>query len=134
MIPQFQDIKEGECIRACIASIIEVDQNTLMKLSTFAASEGVSDLDDIWTNWVHFAAMAAGYTAHIELNSRKAPAMIPKGDPKGDYYIAIGITSLMTEHAAVYKDGELAHDPWPGGEGLIKITKVITLVPRLLKA
>ena len=100
-----------------------------MKLAEYATLAKL-DLDDIWERWLQLSALREGHHAEVHLNTRKQPAPIPVG-----YYIAIGFNHVMQEHACVYLDGKLVHDPWPDpayAQGLVKITKIVVLVPNYL--
>lgn len=125
MIPVYQKSND-ECIRACIASILEVSITHVGSLNNYLRYIGentpLADLpDDIWMAWLDSCISGYGYMAHIVANSRKNPATV-----KG-YTIGIGIDKEMNEHACVYKDGTLAHDPWKEGDGLVKVTKFVVL-------
>jgi hypothetical protein len=84
----------GDCLRACVASVLEVALDEVPDFSLFG-----------W-NWM--ASMAL--FCEVEL--------IVPGDAEG-YWIAMGTSPRGIGHVCVYLDGALAHDPHPSRGGLV---------------
>lgn len=120
MIPVYQDrffqpgvgkdMQRGNCWSACIASILELPLPAVPNFVEIEVLGGPS----YWT-LTYYYLYAMGLTLY-QYDPCVAPA--------GKYVIASGLSPRSTEeneiyHAVVYKDGRLAHDPVPEGEGFI---------------
>jgi len=105
MIPVFQTIfhdkkagTRGNCLSACIASIMEIDINDVP----------------------HFHDEEDYHIALVDFIWSKDWDIYSEEDPPPGYAIASGPSPRHegVSHAVVVKDGELVHDPFPGGKGL----------------
>lgn len=93
---------EGNCLAACIASILEID------LETVTINGGA-------TNWYEQARNFVLDYGYDLLILEKLGNYWTKPQC---YYIASGKSSRGILHAVVYQNGELVHDPHPDNSGL----------------
>lgn len=98
MIPVHQTILsegDGNCVAACVASILELDIETV---PNFIMDERQPFSWDVWLNrWV----AARGVTAHW---TRRRPRWLS---------IGLGESWRGTDHAVVMRNGKTIHDPNP---------------------
>ncbi len=109
MIPVFQDrlnFNDGDCFRACTASILEVDVTSLpdftergeesfqKKIQEFNNNSGFLMFTLPVVDWKYF---------------------------KNVHCIAIGSSprNIENKHAVVYRNNEMVHDPHPSGSGVV---------------
>lgn len=109
MIKIYQDKfgkPHGNCFGACVASLLEI---------TLGEVPDLSDEKTWWTKIREFIR-THGYDL-VSMNPQKGMVYDPYLFPYG-YAIGCGTSSRGFEHACVFKDGELVHDPFPGGDGI----------------
>lgn len=108
--------QKGDCWRACIASIIECDLESLPDPNV------VTDWPSLWSETLAICErLGLSYSAYsVNVGSEIL-------DPKclGGYIIAIGKSPRSTEdkrinHAVVWKNG-IIHDPHPDKTGILDI-------------
>jgi hypothetical protein len=110
MKPIIQDIfindpqgRVGNCLQAAVSSICQM---ALHEVPHFAAMP-----DDTWfeamCNWLY----NKGYDFEDFHSVNDSP----------DFMLVIGPSPRGISHAVVYKDGKLAHDPHPSGEGILSV-------------
>ena len=99
----------GNCISACLASILEVPIETVP-----------SFVDTYW--WERFV----GWLAAQGLAATSVEGTIPPG-----YAIAFGPSTRLADrgHACVALDGVIVHDPHPSREGLPIVFHYVVLHP-----
>lgn len=109
--------EEGNCFAACIASLLECDINEVpfWKTKTDSWDEYQSILNS-YLQQNHCILMYCDdyhteYDQYIE-------------ELKGSFYILSGDSSRGFEHAVIYRDGELVHDPHPEGDGLLNVKHI----------
>lgn len=106
----------GNCLRACIASILEIDIDSMPRFE---------DLDEEWIFRLRRWMMAYNGKTVVkkELNN-----------PPSGYALASGYTSRGFLHCVVALNGVVCHDPHPSDEGLIKVDRywTIELLPNKL--
>lgn len=126
MIPVYQTMTvandgQGNCFNACVASILELP---LRDVAPIYPKD-----PDYWDRWM---AWFAERGLELEPYGVNEP-------PKG-WSIASGIgfriypdghekAGRPIRHACVSFNGEILHDPFPGGKGLVKITGFTALEP-----
>jgi hypothetical protein len=106
---------EGDCLMACVASILELDLTTLpVQRQTNA---------DYWLHRVEDVALRHGYRAIALANE------IPIRPP--GYAIACGVSprSGGQMHAVVALDGDVVHDPHPTRDGIESVTHWVLFIP-----
>lgn len=121
--------EHGDCLMACVASILEVSLETLPVLPPS---------DENWFDTVAWVAQHAGF-AILPLESQKRWHQsddVVKVDPHliapTGYAIAIGPPTGRNErgyHAVVALDGHVVHDPHPTRTGITGIEYWIVFVP-----
>lgn len=84
----------GDCVRACVASILDADPDDIPDFSLFG-----------W-NWMHALASFCAVT------------LVVPHEVEG-YWIATGMSPRGLRHAVVYRGMGLAHDPHPSRAGLV---------------
>ncbi len=108
----------ANCLRACIASILEIDLDSMPPFE---------DLDQEWMfrlrRWMKV------------FNSKAVIKKEPSNPPRG-FSIAAGPTnrSLVTHYVVAF-NGHVIHDPHPSNDGLTRIDSYwsIALLPEKLK-
>lgn len=104
-----QKTMPGNCLQACVASVLDLP---LEAVPHFVGDDWATAGElHWWSEWRRWTA-ARG----LSLTTR-AP------EP-GEYYIASGPSPRDPEnmaHVAVYRDGDLAHDPHPDGTGVVEV-------------
>ena len=105
--------EDGNCFQAAVASIFGL---ALSEVPDFMADK--STFQDRYVKFVWdrgFSIVSVGLEVVRALDS---------------YYLALGPASRGCGHVVVYRKGELAHDPFPGGTGLLSVSFVHLFVPR----
>jgi hypothetical protein len=117
MIPVFQTMTvandgKGNCFNACVASILELPLRDVAQV--FPDFQG-----DYWAEWNRW-----GEARGVEINYRPCGDAPPKGfaiaTGMGGRFYPEGHPKAGREimHAVVVFNGDLAHDPFPGGKGI----------------
>lgn len=90
----------GDCLRACICSLLEIDDTDVYN---FAEDE------DYPMELIKF------------LKDRGYRMRYSKIEPKDivKYYMVWGISPRGLNHSVIYSDGKLVHDPHPYGGGVV---------------
>ena len=97
---------ESDCLRACVASILEM---ALEEVPNFAEEED-------WVGALDRFLQPLGLQ-HIPLDAGDAGKVANDWAP-GGYYIAVGRTVRERYHAVVAHQGQVVHDPYPTRQGL----------------
>lgn len=105
---------EGNCQSAVLAMLLDLPLDAVPNFF----EQGKNDLE-WWEAYYRFLeeqnfsfVIFAGEHAETRAKSTKG------------FYEVSGPSSRGVEHAVVYKDGELWHDPHPSREGLLKVREV----------
>lgn len=106
----------GNCFRACLASIMEIDIDSIPAFEDMGNEWHIPFMNFLFRNGYEFDGTGRfGDDFHDE-NFLKYPGV--------DGYIIVGGTSprewVTRGHAVIYKNGELVHDPYPGGGGVVE--------------
>ena len=107
--------KTGDCLRACVASIIELP---IENVPHFALHQNWLRLLQSWAFDTH--------NVHVVYLS-----LLPKSTPYTDEFtlwIASGISRRGTRHAVVYKGNRMIWDPHPDKTGLVEVDHAILFV------
>lgn len=124
MIRIYQErfMKNGDCLAACLSSILE-DQALMVQ---------IPDRNDLPENgWLH--VINSHLTDHY---ATAYPCFVDPEEQKNAFkdtlHIRVGApvdsASPDSMHACIYKGDELVHDPFYGGKGLVSCTYSILLV------
>lgn len=108
----------GNCQQAAIASLLELP---LEDVPDFMHPNGEYEPSGFWERFFAFCR-SRGYEPYERFYDRGEPTF------RG-YYLAYGTSPRGVEHAVVYHDGKLAHDPHPSRGGIEKATTICILVP-----
>lgn len=92
----------GNCLQAATASLLELPLEDVPHFIEQCRDRYFT----CWWNWV----CSQGYEIEVLYE--------PKDLKKDEYYIAIGPTERGTNHACIFQNGVLVHDPHPSGAGL----------------
>ncbi len=109
----------GNCFSACLASVLELDMDAVPNFFTIAGE----DPDQWWDavrDWLRphgLGVISVAIDGHGLLASF------------GGWLIVGGKTARGTNHATVWRDGKMVHDPYPGGTGLVHVDSVDLLYP-----
>lgn len=102
----------GNCLRASLASVFEVDIDSIPFFEDMARTE--------WRPALRLWVEGQGFKISEQWT-----------DPMLDiHYLVVGNTTPHNIlHCVVYKSGTLAHDPMPGGNGLSDAQRFWTFTP-----
>lgn len=128
MIPVFQTLTvandgQGNCFNACIASIME---RSLREVATIHPK--TVPYWSAWDDWL------AAQSLEIHQHGGSEPPKgwsIASGEGFRVYPDDHELAGLPIRHACVAFNGEVLHDPYPGGKGLKSIDGYMTLEPVL---
>lgn len=112
------DSPVGNCLQAAIASLLDLP---IDDVPHFVGDDAATDGDlHWWTQWRRWCT-ARGLTV------RDAAEPGP-----GELYLGGGPSPRDPQrrsHVAIYRDGELIHDPYPGGTGVVEVRVRWTIRP-----
>lgn len=111
----------GNCLSACIASLMEI---SIEEVPNFHEGIGHKVPQDdpegvkiFWKNVMNFL-YANGYSlVHLDASEGSETLTHLKG-----YYLVGGESPRGYQHAVIYHNGKLAHDPHPEGGGVVAET------------
>lgn len=119
---KFYDKEKGEhgnCQQAALASLLELD---LADVPNFMLDDdGNVDTSKFWQRFFKFCR-SRGYEPYERHRVHGEPTF-------AGYYLAYGTSPRGVEHAVVYHNGKLAHDPHPSRVGIAAVTTICILVP-----
>jgi len=119
-IDQTKFAPEGNCQSAVLAMLLDLPLEAIPNFF----EQGKTDLE--WWDAYHQFLEEQGFWFVIFDGEHAEPrAKYTKG-----FYEVSGPSSRGVEHAVVYKDGQLWHDPHPSREGLLKVRKVRIYYPK----
>lgn len=102
----------GTCQKACIASLLEIEEHQVLATEHLSDSEWFPPLYD----WL----IEQGYEYH-GIRSNEEDLLNPKFNKGiGGYLLVSGGSprGFRRGHAVIYKNGKLVHDPHPSGDGI----------------
>lgn len=105
----------GNCFRACLASILEINIDSIPEFENMKAGEWHQP----FMNFLNENGYEFEGTGHIHRLE-----MLKTYEGVDGYIIVNGISPrkwVKRGHSVVYKDGILVHDPHPSGDGLLEI-------------
>jgi hypothetical protein len=109
-----------QCLAACLATLTGLPAAALaLPLPEHATGEWL-ELHGarLWTELAGRLAYAGWLLIPL------AAGEVPRG-----FAVAVGLTAGGTPHAVVYRDGELWHDPAPGGAPLVEVRTFAAVLP-----
>jgi hypothetical protein len=107
----------GNCLQAALASLLDLP---LDDVPHFVGDDWATNGERYWSaEWYRWCERRGLSLAH---GRQPAP---------GEYYLAAGSSprGVDRSHIAVYRDGQLVHDPHPDGTGLVEVRTVWTVRP-----
>jgi hypothetical protein len=104
----------GNCLQAAVASMLDLP---LDEVPHFAQIDYDTDGD---TNWASYLA------TWLRERGWRLDAHAPE---PGEVYLGVGPSPRGVHHIAIFRDGELLHDPHPDGTGLLEISTTWALRP-----
>ena len=108
MIPVMQTILSppfGDCFRACVASILELTIDEVPNFNTYLA-------------WYDALQWFLGDYGLYALDLRLISGASAKDFLRGYYIVSGKSPRFDCLHAVVGRDGNIVHDPFPGGGGI----------------
>lgn len=114
----------GDCVRTCIACLLDLDspEDVPHKHDPFVDGGQISWFNNNYLHGVGLHMVTIAYDDCL-LPIKKFPDLIDALDLTDQHYIMFGTTKRGTNHAAIYKNGKLVHDPSPYGGGIVKADK-----------
>lgn len=106
----------GNCLQACLASLLELDIAEVPSFEMMDSREWKSTL----IKWLFLRGVSL-------VKSYKAPST-------DDYYLAVGDTSRGVLHCVIFKNEIMVHDPHPSQDGLINEKYYWSLVSKPAQA
>jgi len=100
-----KDESRGDCMRACVASILELDPKDVPHFA--------EDWPRSWFAWERARSL-------FLMTHDKAPA---------GYSIANGDGPRGVKHSVIHLDGKMVHDPHPSRAGLLSVEWWYTIEP-----
>ena len=113
--------KRGNCLQACIASILEID---IESIPWFGTRSDWFDKMNAWLSAEHdlVAIDIVADSVQPWTGCHLGYHIIAGPSPRGDFW-----------HAVVGYRGEMVHDPHPSGDGLRKEKEITLFVARFSK-
>jgi hypothetical protein len=119
----------GDCLRACLASILEMPALHVPLLGGYLKGERNQLLDlGAWLRRFGYTYVyAKADTTYLALALDHVEGLVEVSV----YYIGCGPTVRGTKHAVVLQGpaAEIVHDPHPSRAGLLEVTDLLFLVP-----
>lgn len=114
MTPVYQEFlveneEIGDCVRACTATILDLP---LSDVPHFVKETPGPDWYEVWEKFM--LDHGREVTIFMMPWDSKPPVFM-------NYYLASGMTERGVKHMVVMRDGVVAHDPHPRGNGLTEI-------------
>lgn len=107
---------EGNCLAACIASLLECDLDEVPNQAT--AKRDGKHWFDLYNDFLRDRGLG------LVLVDTPVPVCVPKDC----YYIASGQSARGLMHSVIHLNGELVHDPHPDGTGIRAIEDYLFIV------
>lgn len=126
MIPVFQTMTvandgQGNCFNACIASILELPLRDVAQIHPKS--------EPYWSAWDRWFAERGMELEVCEADDPPKGWSIAKGEGFRIYPDDHPRAGRPISHAVVAFNGEILHDPYPGGKGLKTIEGYWELIP-----
>ena len=120
MIPVYQTIEgeKGDCFRACLASLFD------FKIEQVPNFFDTSNETELWWKAVRDWLRPLGFGIMSLETKDKLYLSLFEG-----YFIVCGKTFKGLDHATIWKNGEMVHDPHYSGLGLDTIEYIDILYP-----
>jgi len=114
--------KRGNCLPACIASILEINPTTIPNFCEIVTKD--QNWQELANDWLKPFNMGMVTVDVSKVDLTKDPIL-----PKECYCIATGPSPRGDFfHSVVAKGGEIVHDPHPSRDGLPSITELSVFV------
>jgi hypothetical protein len=113
------DSQRGDCVRAVIASLLDLPLDAVPHFVQIDADGGPNWWQHI-TSWLHargLALYAVDPTNPLFVPRAGEHYLVSGPSPRG--YLGPGVCQAL--HAVIYRDEQLAHDPYPDGGGVVDI-------------
>ncbi len=107
----------GDCFRACIASLMDMPAESVPHVLENYGAEEDADFIGRMNDWLrpHGFLFLEFPTACDEDNLSR----VSRGYFYDLHYVLLGTSPRGCNHNAIYKAGDLVHDPHPDGGGII---------------
>jgi len=103
------DPEKGDCVPACVASVLEIPISEVPHVCLLYEDEWVRHLNDFLRQYgVYLVSMPANLLEEVAV-------------PLFGYHLMGGPSVRGVKHCVVGKDGRLVHDPHPSRAGLLEI-------------
>lgn len=113
----------GDCLRACIASLLELKASDVPHFTQQQIESAKLDVWAIVDDWLAQRGLAL---VIVKISGAPEPQI-----PRGVHYIGIGPSPRgMVQHAVIYSDGAMVHDPHPSRAGIETLDRIGLLVRR----
>ena len=111
-------VQRGNCYAACIASILELPITEVPNIETLYAMDGTFYYEVLckWLAHLGYEMTTDGRFGCFH-GDRTKDCFIE--ELQNQYYIVSGKSPRGIQHACIYKNGKMIHDPHPTREGLV---------------
>lgn len=122
---------QGNCFAAAIASILEIELGDVPSFYADSPSSWYMDFQ-AWLHGRGFSLVKVDLRGDgFEKPDEPGPfETLFLARIEGGFWLASGPGPRGHQHSVVYCGGEMAHDPHPSGDGLLRVTEAEFFVPR----
>lgn len=117
-VDQTEDGFWGPCLRACVASLLELP---IEEVPDFAADHGSRWFREL-VRW--------GERKSLHMVCVATETLITNVHPNNLYWIAIGDSVRKHRHSVICQSNVLVHDPHPSRAGLVQLEDALIVIPQ----
>lgn len=118
--------RKGNCVAACIATLLGVDLEEVPHFIEFGIAYGDSE-DGKSSEGRHWWAMMLGFLAGRGLWVTELESV--RHADRGEALLVAGPSPRGVMHQVLYRDGRLWHDPHPSRDGVLEVIEVLAVRP-----
>lgn len=117
--------RKGNCVAACVASILGLPLDRVPHFIEFGIAYGDSDDVQAVSSGNNWWAMMLGFLAGHGLWVTELEK-VTDADPD-EYLLVAGMSPRGVLHQVVYREGRLWHDPHPSRAGVLDVREVLAV-------
>jgi len=111
-------VVRGNCLAACIASLLEVPITEVPNLETLYAISDTYYYEVLW-KWLGHLGYEISADDRFKCFHGDESKIEFKELLKDKYYLVSGKSPRDVQHICIYQNGKLVHDPHPTREGIL---------------